>query len=619
MRKTLLLLTMTALTVASFAQNAKNRWNVGAGVAFTDFVNPINGQYLMLERYKGAFNANIQRYLGKSFDGRVNFTYGSIYYPYDNASSSGNTRVPDPIKKGDMSYLSAEMWDLGANLVYKFANGYIMKENAVFSPYIYSGVGANLINSVGVLGGAGTDNVNPYIPVGVGFKYDISDNWNAALETSYNFALGESYSYTKSAVRLGYNLGSKSLSSSDAVASSEPMPNDNWCAYGSSIGAGASFVSFEGPITEQNFLLDQFTTLLSVNYQKRLSRAFDVRFNPAFGNVWYPVETDATTTFPDNNKFKTGYASAQMLDLTVEGVFRFAGSLLKENAIFSPYLYAGPSVNWITSIGSWNMDGADDINMNISTGLGFNFRTSDRFSIQLEGGRKWNLDNSFSYNQANLRGMYSLGKCVGSSKSTTPTTPEQTKTPDSDADGVMDNVDECPYVAGKPEFFGCPDSDGDGIGDSKDKCPFDKGVASNQGCPEVSQPVETKPEVVTPPANTETIKIDGGKKGKTATVVQAFEVYFANGTNYSPGQVETLQQVATLLKNNPNYSVRINGNTYKGGSKALSLQRAQKVAGTLRMKGVNTSKAMTQGFGDTRPKYNDAKDNRAEIEVITFE
>jgi outer membrane protein OmpA-like peptidoglycan-associated protein len=244
--------------------------------------------------------------------------------------------------------------------------------------------------------------------------------------------------------------------------------------------------------------------------------------------------------------------------------------------------------------------------MSVSTGLGFNFRTSDRFSIQLEAGRKWKVDNSFDYNQANLRGMYALGSCGSASASSAVAS---TKVADSDGDGVADNVDECPYVAGKPEFFGCPDSDGDGLGDSKDKCPFDKGSAANQGCPDAA----TTPNTVAPSTPAETTTTKQNK------LVQSFEIFFANGTTFAPNQVETLQKVATMLKNNPNYTVVINGNAYKGGSKALSLQRAEKVANTLRMKGVNVSNAKTAGFGDTRAKYNNTKDNRAEIEVYSFE
>ena len=45
--------------------------------------------------------------------------------------------------------------------------------------------------------------------------------------------------------------------------------------------------------------------------------------------------------------------------------------------------------------------------------------------------------------------------------------------PDSDGDGVADNLDKCPDVAGDPRNAGCPftDSDGDGVADKDDKCP----------------------------------------------------------------------------------------------------------------------------------------------------
>jgi outer membrane protein OmpA-like peptidoglycan-associated protein len=624
MKKTLLILTMTALTVAGFAQNASNRWNVSAGVGFTDFINPIHGQYLMFERYKGTFNANIQRYLGKSFDGRFNFSQGSVFYPtYSGAEANGGTKVPNNMFLVEQNgiYDLAEMWGGSLNLVYKLANGYILNENAKVAPYLFSGLGATLFNSIGRQQSAGLDNVNPYIPAGLGFMFNITDRWNLGLETSYNFALGESYDYTLTNVRLGHNFGSgvPAATAATSTATAYEMPNQNWCSRDWSVGAGASFVSFEGPMTGQNFLLDQFTTLASINLQKRLNSAFDARINGAFGNVWYPKQVGGDN-YPNvnDNVHAVSYNAAQMFDLTLEGVLKGAGTILPENAIFSPYIYAGPGINWITSIGNWNAGnngvnyyGTDDVNMNISSGLGFNFRTSDRFSIQLEGGRKWNLDNSFSYNQANLRGVYALGNCNTDAPKKASKT-EAAKVQDSDGDGVPDNVDECPYVAGRPEFFGCPDSDGDGIGDSKDKCPFDKGPASNQGCPEAAKPAETTPTTPTTPSSSS----NGQKQGR---LIGTYEVFFTNCNTYSAGQVETLQQVATLLKNNPNYKATVNGHAAKGGSKACSQQRADKVAGTLKMKGVNVSGVKTAAFGDARSKYNSTQDNRAEIEIYSFD
>ncbi|MDX1683787.1 MAG: thrombospondin type 3 repeat-containing protein [Saprospiraceae bacterium] len=55
--------------------------------------------------------------------------------------------------------------------------------------------------------------------------------------------------------------------------------------------------------------------------------------------------------------------------------------------------------------------------------------------------------------------------------------------PDSDGDGLHDVIDKCPETAGLKEMSGCPDSDGDGLSDSEDKCPNLAGIASNDGCP----------------------------------------------------------------------------------------------------------------------------------------
>ena len=55
--------------------------------------------------------------------------------------------------------------------------------------------------------------------------------------------------------------------------------------------------------------------------------------------------------------------------------------------------------------------------------------------------------------------------------------------PDTDGDGILDNVDACPTEYGT-QPNGCPlDSDGDGIPDNSDACPFEPGPAPS-GCPQ---------------------------------------------------------------------------------------------------------------------------------------
>ena len=57
--------------------------------------------------------------------------------------------------------------------------------------------------------------------------------------------------------------------------------------------------------------------------------------------------------------------------------------------------------------------------------------------------------------------------------------------PDSDKDGINDEEDKCPNQAGLAKYNGCPipDTDKDGINDEEDKCPNEAGPASNNGCP----------------------------------------------------------------------------------------------------------------------------------------
>lgn len=55
--------------------------------------------------------------------------------------------------------------------------------------------------------------------------------------------------------------------------------------------------------------------------------------------------------------------------------------------------------------------------------------------------------------------------------------------PDKDGDGVNDELDKCPDTPGSGQFQGCPDTDGDGIADPDDQCPTVAGVSKYQGCP----------------------------------------------------------------------------------------------------------------------------------------
>ena len=706
MRKALFIVCGLLATFTLAAQNAERKTSIGVGIGLVDFSGPITEQYFMFERHTGALNISVSRYLSKTFDARANLTFANIWHPTENG-------YPNIIKG---VYQSATMFDLGLNAILKFNNGTLIKENARFAPYLYTGVGTNMIN-----GGTNrfvSNDVNVYIPVGLGLNTRINDIFSVGLDLAYKFNVDNSYNYTQSTLKLLANLGkakpkeegaAKEMKTANEVAAStvgteSTIPattnnvSDSFCIHKWSIYAGISFIDFQTPLTGQPFMFDRYKAAYNIGVQRYLNKFFDVRLGYTYGDVWHPY----TTAYP--NVIDKFMVPASMHELSLNILYKFNnGLILKENSIFAPYIFTGLDPNMINGIG--NQGVYDDINLNIPVGVGFNFRTSDKFALILEGAYKFNVDNSFGFAQAGIKGMYYLGKCNRGSAKVEVANAVIPKGEDADNDGIPDLTDECPFVAGKAEFFGCPDSDGDAIGDSRDKCPFEAGTAQNQGCkgnanvfddnngdadkdgildaddlcPDESGPSsnngcpvtgdivnttennnvnndknKTTTVIETPSDtkvsnNTSSSKTKTDSKTKTGTstppppvekevvkyspptesntgqkLVQVFTISFGTGCSMSSGQIESLQKISSMLRNNPNYTVKINGHTDKGGKAEsnmdMSICRAEKVLGSLKMKGVDVKRTRLTGYGDARPSgYGDSKDNRVEVEVYVFE
>ena len=157
---------------------------------------------------------------------------------------------------------------------------------------------------------------------------------------------------------------------------------------------------------------------------------------------------------------------------------------------------------------------------------------------------------------------------------------------DSDGDGVMDSVDECP---GTPKGVqvdkrGCPlDTDGDGVYDYLDECPgTPKGVkVDDRGCWTLGN-----------------VLFDFGK------------------ADIKPGSYGYLDEIAAILGQNPSLKVEVQGHTDNVGTAAfnqkLSIKRAQAVVDYLVSKGVAPDRLSISGFGFSRPvASNDTDEGRA--------
>ncbi|HYC39073.1 MAG TPA: OmpA family protein [Chitinophagaceae bacterium] len=156
--------------------------------------------------------------------------------------------------------------------------------------------------------------------------------------------------------------------------------------------------------------------------------------------------------------------------------------------------------------------------------------------------------------------------------------------PDTDKDGINDEEDKCPTVAGVARYQGCPvpDTDSDGVNDEEDKCPTVPGPKSNQGCPVISEEVKTRVNYA------------------------ANNILFVTGSyKLLPKSFKGLNDVVKILNENPEMVLSIDGHTDNVGSdefnQTLSENRADAVKQYIVGKGIAENRITSAGHGESTP------------------
>jgi len=128
-------------------------------------------------------------YLDKTFDFSISASIGD--YGFCPSASDAHKEVPIAqqcpgcVGKRGMSELRSRMFSGNVALKYKFSNGAILKEDCKISPYVYAGMGINLLSDR-----MGKQCVNEgthfSLNAGIGVKYNITERFNIG----YNLGIG---------------------------------------------------------------------------------------------------------------------------------------------------------------------------------------------------------------------------------------------------------------------------------------------------------------------------------------------------------------------------------------------------------------------------------------------
>jgi OOP family OmpA-OmpF porin len=214
--------------------------------------------------------------------------------------------------------------------------------------------------------------------------------------------------------------------------------------------------------------------------------------------------------------------------------------------------------------------------------------------------------------------------------------------PDKDKDGIADKDDACPDVAGIASLKGCPDADGDGVADKDDKCagtpkgykvdangcPFDTdkdgvineeddcptvaGTKENKGCPVKEVTVETKKDLTPDQVIMQKVKV-------TPVHFLSDKSYL---TDYSKG---VLEKLIKTLNSDKDFDVNMYGYTDSQGSDnyniKLSQERIDSVIKHLISKGISKERIIHQkALGKAKPiASNNTEEGRLQNRRVEFE
>jgi outer membrane protein OmpA-like peptidoglycan-associated protein len=313
--------------------------------------------------------------------------------------------------------------------------------------------------------------------------------------------------------------------------------------------------------------------------------------------------------------------------LDVLGYYKFNnGYILPENSLFSPYLLLGVGGKWMQY--RQTVDNVSNTvqrgDLQLPMGLGANIRLAQQFHLQIQA----EFRPSLLIGQHNLN--LSMGFVWTLGKPQTSVTPQEPKLSDRDKDGIKDEDDACPEVAGLAEFQGCPDTDGDGISDAQDLCPQQTGPKATNGCPDtdgdgLSDQEDECPKEAGPKENKGCPLKAEIKTEDLSILKEAMDnVQFETGSaKLLPSSVGVLDKVADLLQRYPTYQLKIYGHTDNAGGTSANLTLSQNRAKTcyeyLIQQGVAAPRLSYKGFGETKPIVpNNTVENRAKNRRVEF-
>lgn len=164
--KNLTFLAIFCLTISlGHSQTSTNRWMAGLSGIFLDYQGPLTGNYTQIRSFDPGITMGAHVYLSPL----LNLSLNSSFVPEATYPVSGD------------QFISTSLIDVNSLIRLKANNDKLLREDALFAPYIGTGFGLN----------TASNNIRMYVPAVLGVQVQISKNFSLQFETTYKQSIAK--------------------------------------------------------------------------------------------------------------------------------------------------------------------------------------------------------------------------------------------------------------------------------------------------------------------------------------------------------------------------------------------------------------------------------------------